>query len=566
MKSRPRRTVLSGIARWLGLGVLFMGPLFHAFATDVALLPVADTYLRANQPTTAFGAAATIESNNANGVRVMLLRFDLRAISQPTKHLRLDLTAVAGNAGNVFQVFGLTSGENWDEATVSWSTAPGVNHSFNGLTGVQADYLDTTAFANSGAALASYSSAATGLVNVFDVSSGPVLDFVNADADKVVTFLIAEADPSDIPGDRYNAREASTGQPVLTVTTGATPFSLLRVVLVGGQSNADGRAVGSGLPANLQTPQADVPFYYCTYGSAANSDGTSGLLTTLRPGATQMPSGGFGPEVLLGYNLAPIIESQPGAALAIIKYAQGGTNLYTQWRADGTASSTNDGPVYQTFQNVVRSGLAKLRATYPGVTISLAGMIWVQGESDIDAGSAAVSAYGANLTQFVADVRTTFCPTLPFFLSRISSHQTVYSSPTDPDYPNYLTIRDQQAQVVANVPNTYLIDTDGDAFTMNSDALHFNTGGQQAMGAAFAQVMASVLSLRTTAQAREGNILLKLNSLPGKNYQVLSSPDLRTWTSQDVGATGTWIEPITNPSRFYRISERDDTVLSTSGN
>ena len=514
----------------------------------------------------AFGTATTIESNNANGVRVMLLRFDLRGISQPIKRLRLDLTAVAGNAGNVFQVFGLTSGENWDEATVSWSTAPGVNHNFNGLAGVQADYLDATSLANGGAALVSYPSAATGLVNVFDVVSGPVVDFVNADADKVVTFLVAEADPSDIPGDRYNAREASTGPPVLTVTTGANPFNLLRVVIVGGQSNADGRAAGSGLPANLQTPQVEIPLYYYTYGASANGDGTLGSLTTLRPGATQMPAGGFGPEVTLGYNLAPVIKSQPGAALAIIKYAQGGTNLYAQWKADGTAGSVGDGAVYQTFQRVVQSGLARLRAAYPGASVSLAGMVWVQGESDIDAGNAAVSAYGTNLTQLIADVRTTFCPTLPFFLSRISSHQTVYSSPTDPDYANYLTLRDQQAQVVANVPNTYLIDTDGQDFTMNSDALHFNAGGQQALGSAFAQAMAGVLPLRATIQGQGDRILLRWNSLPNKRYRLLSSSDLQTWISQEVGATGTWSAPISSLAQFYQVSERDDTVSSTGGN
>src|SRR4051812_24130746 len=189
---------------WLVYGLVAFGFTTNpACATDTSLTPAADTYLRANQSTTPFGTVSTIEANNANGVRVMLLRFDLTGITDVITGLHLDLTAIAGSAGNLFQVYGLTTGENWDESSVTWATAPGVNHSFTGTTGSLADYLNPTELA--GTALASFSSASSGTVNVFNVTSGPVLDFVKADADKVVTFLIAEADPSDTPGDRYNA-------------------------------------------------------------------------------------------------------------------------------------------------------------------------------------------------------------------------------------------------------------------------------------------------------------------------------------------------------------------------
>jgi|GEM_PF-1924490 len=539
-----------------------------AFAVDTDVLPQADTYLRANQATSAFGTVATIEANNANGVRVMLLRFDVSAIAKPITHLRLTLTAVAGSAGNIFNVYGLKSGESWAESSVTWVTGPGVNHSFTGLTGNVADYLNTAELTSS---LASYTSAATGLVTAFDVTSGALLDFVNNDADGVVSFLLAEADPTDTPGDRYNAREATTGQPVLTVTNAVTtpppdptpPPQVIRVVLVSGQSNADGRAPGSGLPAVLQAPQANVPFYYYTNGAAANSDGTLGTLSTLRPGATEFPAGGFGPEVALGAMLSPVIEQQPGARLAIIKYAKGGSNLYSDWKPGGDATTTGDGTYYARFQTVVRNGLAKLRAANPGVPVVLAGMIWVQGESDIDGGAATSAAYGANLTTFISDVRQTFCPTLPFFFSRISSSQTVYSSPADPDYPNYLTIRDQQAQVAANVRGAYMVDADGAAFTMNSDFLHFNTGGQQAMGTAFATAMAPILRLRVgtlESASAGGGVHLAWNAVPGKRYRVYQSQNLIDWTASTLGAVSEWTDTASTGHSFYRVEELDDTL------
>lgn len=538
-------------------------------AATTTLLPVADTYLRANQPTTAFGTATTIESNNANGVRVMLLRFDLSSIAQPITGLKLDLTAVVGSAGNQFQIFGLVAGESWPESTVTWATAPGVVSTFTGTSGALADYLKPADLSGGGTALATFGSAASGLFTAVDASSGPMLNFMNADADKIVTFLIAEADPTDTPGDRFHAREASSGQPTLTVTTGGTAPTLptlIRVVIQSGQSNADGRADGSALPTspiNLQAPQSNVPFYFYTFGGGTNLDGTLGTLTTLRPGATQFPVGGVGPEITLGLGLAPAIEQQPGAALAIVKYAKGGSNLYADWKAGGDATTTGDGAHYQTLQRVVRDGLAKLRAAYPGATVQLAGMIWVQGESDIAAGSATSLAYGANLAQFIGDVRQTFSATLPFFFSRISSQQTVYSDPADPDYPNYLTLRDQQAQVAASVANSWLIDTDLAAITMNTDNLHFATGGQQVIGAAFADRMADVVKLRTSAfDAVPGGVRLRWNAIAGKSYRVLTGAALSGWATISVGATGEWTDTQAAgfPARFYRVEEVNDTV------
>ena len=275
---------------------------------------------------------------------------------------------------------------------------------------------------------------------------------------------------------------------VFLAASSAAHASTIHILLVGGQSNADGRANPTGLPTspvNLQVGQADIPFYY---GGAS----TSGTFGTLCPRSTQ-----FGPEITFGRSMADFYAPY-GEKVAVIKYAAGGTNLHTQWKAGGDATTTNDGPYYVTFQNSVNAGLSALRGAYPTATFVIDGMIWAQGESDIDDAltyptTYPASDYGPNLTRFIADVRATFSANMPFFLSRISSHQTVYSAPTDPNYNDYLTLRAQQLAVATNVAGAYLIDTDGSSFTLNTDNLHYNAGGQMALGYAFASAMQSVV-------------------------------------------------------------------------
>ncbi len=527
------------------LSAMLLAPMLRA---DTVLTPVADSYVRNSATTSNFGTDTSVVANNANGVRLFFLKFDLSGISGPITRLQLDLTPNAGNLGNVFNVYGLINGESWTETGITWNNAPAVVHTYTGTTGTLSQYLNTADLRGSGTVLASFLSASTGTVNAFNVMSGPVIDFVNADADKVVTFVIAEADPSDTPGDSFNSRDAASGKPMLTVSTAAQPSpAIIQVILQGGQSNTDGRADGSALPSALQQPQTDILLYNYVVGAPANSDGTLGTLGFVRPGATQMPPGGFGPEVTLAHDLAPFIDEHPGNQLAIIKYAKGGTNLYTDWKAGGNSTTTGDGPQYVTFQSVVHNGLAKLAAVYPNAVIHIAGMIWVQGESDIDGGATMVNAYGSNLTTFISDVRQTFGSSIPFFFSRISAQQTVYSNPSDPDYPNYLTLRSQQQSVAANVARAYMIDTDSSSFTMNSDFLHFNTGGQQVMGSTFATTISGILG----AESRETENLTVANYLSaagGTAYVLptdsnLSNSDGTALQSNNTGDYVTYLLP-----------------------
>ncbi|MCU0779532.1 MAG: hypothetical protein MUF04_00360, partial [Akkermansiaceae bacterium] len=183
--------------------------------------------------------------------------------------------------------------------------------------------------------------------------------------------LVAGGTVTDAAGNGLDASAAITDDTTISVMEppGELAVRRIRVFLLGGQSNADGRAAPSGLPTspvNLQLPQDDVDFY----------ENEAGGLTTLRPLAE------FGPEITLGRRLADAIADGTFTRVAMIKYAVGATDLANDWKAGGDATTSGDGPRYVSFQGVVRAGLAALAAKYPNAAIDIEGMLWVQGERD----------------------------------------------------------------------------------------------------------------------------------------------------------------------------------------
>ena len=354
---------------------------------------------------------------------------------------------------------------------------------------------------------------------------------------------------------------------------------VIKVYLQGGQSNAGSPAATNGLPANLLAPQQDVAYYYYFPTGPVNGYGTPGLLTTLRPTVWELNNGDhFGPELAFGRVLADyyaLTNHVPvtNVMVAIIKYAHGGTTLYQDWAAGGDSLTNNDGPDYITFQSVVSAGLAHLAAAYPGATLELDGLIWVQGESDIAPpvpNPAAAIAYGTNLTRFIKDVRLTFAAyypygtNLPFFFSRISTNQTAYSNPSGLNYPNYLSVRAGQAAVAATVPNAFMIDTDDAQFTVrSSDQIHFDTDGQLALGGAFAKTLIGVLPRpQIQPPVKSGNgWRVTFIGISGLNYSLERTTSLldawTTLTNLVVGSPGIINLDDYDPAEggaFYRVS------------
>lgn len=227
----------------------------------------------------------------------------------------------------------------------------------------------------------------------------------------------------------------------------------VKVFLLAGQSNMAGSGQQADLPVELQSPQDDILFY----------EGSS--LTTLRPRG----NGGFGPEITFGRTIA---DAFPNDTFAIIKHAVGGTDLDYAW--DPVV-----GNQYANFRGKIIRGLYELNNA--GHTTEIVGMLWTQGERDVSIGTSA--AYETNLNGLIADVRTRYGTDLPFFVSQLSSGQTDLVERSS--QAEFDAVRNAQAAVAANDPNTHLIVTDD--FELWSDALHFNSAGQIALGEAFAQ-------------------------------------------------------------------------------
>lgn len=524
-------------------------------SAKTVLPPTADAQVMNNTASTNYGSAGTMAANSNNGVRVIYLRFDLSGITGPITRITLDLTS-AGAGYDSYHIYGITNGENWQESTITWNNAPGIINSYTTISGTQSQILNPGALFRAGTPLASFSAPGAPECHnrAADVTYGPLLDFIREDADKIVSFLIVEQDPLDGPGVVWYTREATTEsyRPKLMVYGENETWPTTRVVLLGGQSNMDGRAAGSTLPADLQPPQANIPFYYQTYTGPV-----PGTMTTLRSGATQTPNGGFGPEISLGKNLAPWIEQTAGNQLALVKYARGGTNLHVQWKAGGDSSALGDGEVYVAWQQAMRIGISKVGALNPDARIDLAAMVWVQGESDVTHSDAAAAAYEQNLRAFIDDVRKTIRPNLPFFFSRLSDNQTELFN-TATELARYPQVKSAQDAVAASVPGAYLLACDGPDYPVSNDNLHYTAGGLVKIGTEFAKMIVPRVILRQSlTKAPDSGAQLQWNAVPGRSYYLDRSEDLRIWQRTAIGAVTGWTDAETPATRFYRVAEAD---------
>ena len=354
--------------------------------------------------------------------------------------------------------------------------------------------------------------------------------------------VLAAAVLEDAAGNLLDTQAAIMATGNIDVQAGFDPSAVTRVkvFLLGGQSNADGRGDAAGLPTtpvNLQEPQDDVDFYESS-------------LTTLRP-----LGGQFGPEITWGRGLADSLADGFTTRVAILKYAVGGTSLEVDWKAGGDGTTNGDGARYKTFQNTVTAGLAGLASAYPHATITVEGMLWVQGERDAKGGYG--DNYQANLTAFVADVRATYGPGLLFMVSRLSSDQT-----NIPALP-LATVRAAQDAVATADPLTALVDTDG--FGMKTDNLHFDALGQQQIGKAASDQTLNLypfVSPPSLSVLPDGRLEITVeNAFPGFLYTLSESNTLQAadWTeAESTAAAGRVVVFTVSPAPgadhwFYRI-------------
>ncbi len=243
-----------------------------------------------------------------------------------------------------------------------------------------------------------------------------------------------------------------------------------KVFLLGGQSNMAGLGgYDFPLPTPYSVPQPNVQFW--NYGPGTQPDPTYGInypgvgtgWVDLQSGFGHKPEH-FGPEVTFGYTLNNIF---PDDDIYLIKEGISSQDLAVHWNPDGT------GNIYNIFKSRVDAAMQNL--TDAGLSPTIAGMIWMQGESDA-LNPAYAPHYETNLTNLIQTVRSDFnTPDMPFVMGRIL---TMWGTPAD----NAL-VRGAQETVSAADANVSWVDTDDLQLAYVG---HYGTQGQIDLGIRYA--------------------------------------------------------------------------------
>ena len=156
----------------------------------------------------------------------------------------------------------------------------------------------------------------------------------------------------------------------------------------------------------------------------------------------------------------------------LIKYAAGGTALYNDWSPSG-------GPQYTRFMKTARAALANLDEKK--LEYKIAGMLWMQGESDAAENKA--ETYEKNMRDFIAHMREQFkTPGMPFVIARVKDH---YGGKTG----QAKIVRDAQVDVAKTTEGVEWFDTDN--YPM-ANAGHYNGKGLVIMGKDFAKAILAI--------------------------------------------------------------------------
>lgn len=248
-------------------------------------------------------------------------------------------------------------------------------------------------------------------------------------------------------------------------------------IFIGGQSNADGRALISGLSALDQART-----YTKTKIILNNSSGTKSSFAdldlglagnhTVSSGTTQ-----FGPEI----PIANQWEDNKSENFYIVKAAQGGTYLAPISVTGAAISWSTDEPktvagFWHGLLNTWWRAATDLQQA--GIGLNLDAFIWYQGEQDSIL-TAAADIYGVQLEQLI-DNFDLYSGVVAdkVFIVRIRD-----TAPPDPT--GYATVRAAQAAVVATLnagtPGRATL-VDVDSYGMG-DSVHLNATGMQSLGA-----------------------------------------------------------------------------------
>jgi hypothetical protein len=255
------------------------------------------------------------------------------------------------------------------------------------------------------------------------------------------------------------------------------------LILIAGQSNAVGY---DAKPSELPADPADktILFWWrCGDPPPDEHDSTSGgKWTSLQPqpvGNPKLPKGGrqygnfhqteggFGPEI----GLARTLREKEGKRLAIVKAAFSGTGMRTDWNP---ADKGDGGSCYRALVSETKSAIAAARAQ--GITFRIRALVWVQGESDANAGDSAN--YEKALGGMIAAARKDL--EAPGMIALLGIN-TEFGGGKNAFVPKVV---EAQKAIAAGDPRCAYVDTAGAAI---ANSAHFSAAGTLEVGKRFAE-------------------------------------------------------------------------------
>lgn len=264
---------------------------------------------------------------------------------------------------------------------------------------------------------------------------------------------------------------------IMNIVLVATPArAATKVFLLGGQSNMS----GNGNVADLVGPLAQ-------YSQGAPNVNYWNGAQWVSPAYNVLGGPNFGPDLSFGYQMH---QHYPNDSIYLIKWAWGGTNLYSDW-----SPANGGGWCYNNFKSIALTALQTLKDA--NLSPSIAGMLWMQGEADANDNTMA-PAYQTNLVNFIRQQRSDFSSyggaNMQFVIGRIIPD---WGIPQD----NALVRAAQEA-----VPGGVGV---GPASWINTDDLqqsttlapHYGTQGEIDLGLRFAAQFAPVPEPGTTSMA-----------------------------------------------------------------
>ena len=256
----------------------------------------------------------------------------------------------------------------------------------------------------------------------------------------------------------------------------------VKVILLGGQSNASGCSHISELSKNidstkmLEYEKGYENIYINYYDDNGNNKSDGFVNVKIGQGANIQL---FGPELGMGEKLS---ELYPNETIFIIKYAWGGSNLHTQWNPNG-------GKLYQAFIKFTKESMEYLKSkNYDAKIVS---MMWMQGESDANLYYA--HEYEDNLLDMIGSIRSS----LKEYIAREGMYFIDAYISDSPFWISYVKINKAKSNVCNKSDLNICIDTIKEGLTYDKepvsspDLAHYDSISEIKLGHLFIDVFNS---------------------------------------------------------------------------